>query len=83
MFTVAIDRAPTPRWQHKDADDISTKTRLTLRFPNQDIPKLLSWLQDQKHRASLTEMLEEVSRSTGEDFNSSIEEFMRIENNDK
>ena len=83
MFTVTIDRAPTPRWQHKDADDISTKTRLTLRFPNQEIPKLLAWLQDQKHRVSLTEMLEEVSRSTGEDFNSSIEEFMRSETNDK
>mgnify|MGYP006392878677 CR=1 FL=1 len=59
------------------------KTRLTLRFPNQDIPKLLSWLQDQKHRVSLTEMLEEVSRSTGEDFNSSIEEFMRSESDGK
>ena len=83
MFSVAIDRAPTPRWQHKDEDDISTKTRLTLRFPNQEIPKLLAWLQDQKHRVSLTEMLEEFSRSTGEDFNSSIEEFMRSETNDQ
>lgn len=83
LFAVSIDRASTPRWQRKDVDDNDTKTRLTLRFPNQEIPKLLSWLQDQKHRVSLTEMLEEVSRSTGEDFNSSIEEFMRSETNDQ
>lgn len=83
LFAVSIDRASTPRWQRKDADDNDTKTRLTIRFPNQEIPKLLSWLQDQKHRVSLTEMLEEFSRSTGEDFNSSIEEFMRSETNDQ
>lgn len=77
LFSIAIDRASTPRWQRKD--DVNHATRITLRFPNQEIVRLIEWLTAEKHRETLSDMLEEITRSTGDEQQAMINELIEKE----
>lgn len=74
-WTIEIDQEPLRKFMSVDRHN--PKPRIIFRFPHQDILNLTLWLLNEKGRNSVEEMLQEISNSTGEDFNAAMEELLR------
>ena len=74
-WTIEMDVEPLRKWQPPERHN--PKPRINMRFPHQDIQKLIEWMLADKARVDLFAHLEEITNSTGEDFNANVEELLR------
>lgn len=79
-WSIEIDQEPLRKFTL--IERYNPKPRITIRFPHQDIQKLIDWLKDHRERMDLLHDLEKIYNSTGENFNeAAIEELLREDNN--